>query len=188
MARKKNKKGTKVDYNATKKYLYIGGLILILFFLCSGIYTLYNYETYGKYENSYLITNKEIPMNHILNINSASETLKSLNGDYYIYISYTNSKEVYNLEKNLKKLITSYNLKDKFYYLNVNNIYNDPNFKDEINAYLGYRDAKVSSVPTIVYVNKDNVVRIENIITREDNNMMTLGDFQKLLDINEISK
>lgn len=183
------KKITKKDkYNDTSKYLYIGGLILIGFFLISGIYTLVQYETVYKFENSYLLTTKTIDSDKVLNLNNAKETLSKVDGDYFIYISYSNDSSVYNLEVKLRSLINSYNIGDKFYYLDINSIKNDSDVATKVNAYLGYRDAKVSKVPTIIYVNKDNIIKIENIITREDNNLMTVGDFQKLLDINVFSK
>lgn len=185
MARKTSKKG---NYNDTRKYLYIGGLILIAFFLISGIYTLVNYETNYKFDTSYLVTTKTIKSDKVLNINNAKDTLIKVDGDYFIYVSYSGNSSVYDLEVNLKKVINSYNIGDKLYYLDISSIKNDADVVDKVNAYLGYRDAKVSKVPTIIYVNKNNIVKIENIISREDNNLMTVGDFQKLLDINDFSK
>ena len=64
MARKTSKKD---NYNDTRKYLYIGGLILIAFFLISGIYTLVNYETNYKFDTSYLVTTKTIKSDKVLN-------------------------------------------------------------------------------------------------------------------------
>jgi hypothetical protein len=191
MAGKKNKKSVKKVkkvYEELRDILFKSGLVLIAFFLVVGIYTLVDFERNGKYDNSYLITSKTISRDHIINVNNATDTFKNLNGDYFVYISYTHNTDVYNLEHNLKKIIDEYKLNDKFYYINVNDIKDNVNFKDQINAYLGYRDAKVSKVPTIVYVNSNNDVRIENIITRNDSSMMSAGDFQKLLDINEINK
>ena len=179
----------KIDnYNDMKKYLYVSGLILIAFFLISGIYTLVNYELVYKFDNSYLVTTKTIKSDKVLNINNAKDTLSKVNGDYFIYISYNNDSSVYDLEAKLRNVINNYNISDKFYYLDISSIKNDKDIIDKVNAYLGYRDAKVSKVPTIIYVNKDNIVKIENIIARDDNNLMTVGDFQKLLDINDFSK
>ena len=44
---------------------------------------------------------------------------------------------------------------------------------------------KIKEIPTIIYYNDGKVV---DIITREDDNMMNIGDFQKLLDVNKIEK
>lgn len=199
---KKNAKGKNVKKVVTKKEgksnldfsrevsnpLYISGLLIILLCLISGTYTLYKYENVYKYENSYLVTSKTIKQDRVVSYNNAKEYFSGLTGDYYIYIGYNDNKDVYNLEKKLRTVIKNYNLEDKFYYININNLKNDSNVVEEVNAYLGYRDARVSQVPTIIYVNKNNVVKIENIVARDDNNLMTVGDFQKILDINEISK
>ena len=61
--------------------------------------------------------------------------------------------------------------------------YRDSHCVKLVNEYLGYSDVLVSKVPTILYVNEDNIIRIENIITRDDDELITSGDFQKLLDI-----
>ena len=92
------------------------------------------------------------------------------------------------MEKDLKKLIKEYKLQDKFYYINIDSIKSSDNKVSLINELLGLDDIKVEKVPTIIYVNKDNKVLRNNIITRKDDSLMEVGDFQKLLDINEISK
>ena len=92
------------------------------------------------------------------------------------------------MEKDLKKLIKEYKLQDKFYYINIDSIKSSDNKISLVNELLGLYDIKVEKVPTIIYVNKDNKVLRNNIITRKDDSLMEVGDFQKLLDINEISK
>ena len=92
------------------------------------------------------------------------------------------------MEKDLKKLIKEYKLQDKFYYINIDSIKSGDNKISLVNELLGLDDIKVEKVPTIIYVNKDNKVLRNNIITRKDDSLMEVGDFQKLLDINEISK
>ena len=92
------------------------------------------------------------------------------------------------MEKDLKKLIKEYKLQDKFYYINIDSIKSSDNKISLVNELLGLDDIKVEKVPTIIYVNKDNKVLRNNIITRKDDSLMEVGDFQKLLDINEISK
>lgn len=191
VTKKSNKKVMKSnlkDDMEMNKYLFLIAVFIIAILAVSGVYTIINYETSNKYQTSYLVDTNTIKRDNVVDYNNAATYFGGLTGDYYIYISYTNNKNVYNLEKQLRKVIKNYNLEDKFYYINIDSLKNDSNVTDEVNAYLGYRDAKVSQVPTIVYVNKSNVVRIENIIARDDNSMMSLGDFQKLLDINDVSK
>ena len=83
------------------------------------------------------------------------------------------------MEKDLKKVINKYELNDKFYYLNVSDIKEKKNYIDKINKSLKLEE-EIKQVPTIVYIREGKVV---DIIERSDDNMMNVGDFQKLLDI-----
>ena len=73
---------------------------------------------------------------------------------------------------------------DQFYYLNVTSIKEKENYIEDINKSLAL-DAKIKQVPTIVYIKEGKVV---DIIERNDDNMMNVGDFQKLLDIYYVTK
>ena len=104
--------------------------------------------------------------------------------EYFVYVSYTGSEEIYNMEKDLKKVINKYELNDQFYYLNLTTIKDKENYIDDLNKSLNL-EQKVKQVPTIIYVKEGKVV---DIIDRSDNNMMNVGDFQKLLDIYYVTK
>ena len=138
-------------------------------------------------KKSYLVSEKIVEPRNAIDIRSASKILENINGDYFVYISYTNKNydNVQTLERGLANLIDKYDLKNKFYYVNIDPVMNYDNSIDLINKYMGYTDVLISKVPTIVYVNKDNIVRRENIITRLDDNLITVGDFQSLLDNNQ---
>ena len=138
----------------------------------------------NRISTSYLIKDKVITQ-EIDNIEELPDVFSEAPTSYYIYISYTGSEEIYNLEKELSKLIREYNLNDSFYYLNVNNIKDNENYIDEINKALNLNDLKVKKVPTILYYNDGKVV---DIIGEEGNNIMSVGDFQKLLDVNKVTK
>ena len=56
---------------------------------------------------------------------------------------------------------------------------------DEINKALELDKKQVKQVPTIIYYVDGKVV---DLIVKEDNNIMDIGDFQKLLDRNKIEK
>ena len=83
------------------------------------------------------------------------------------------------MEKELKKVINKYELNDQIYYLNVTEIKEKDDYIDKINKSLNLEE-KVTQVPTIIYIKEGKVV---DIIKRSDDNMMNVGDFQKLLDI-----
>ena len=138
----------------------------------------------NRISTSYLIKNKVITK-EIDNTNELADIFSEAPGTYFIYIGYTGDEKVYNLEKELSKLIKDYNLNDSFYYLNVDNIKDEENYIDNINKSLNLEGKKVKTVPTIIYYNDGKLV---DIINKEDNNMMNVGDFQKLLDANKITK
>ena len=95
------------------------------------------------------------------------------------------NSDVQTLDMGIANLINNYGLKDKFYYINIDSIINKNNKVGIVNNYLGYEDVLITKVPTILYVNSENIIRTENIITRDDDKLITVGDFQKLLDINQ---
>lgn len=178
----------KAVYADIKRTLFATGIILIGFFLIVGLFNYKDYSMGNHLTSSYLVDKKVISKNNVIDIKNAQNFFSRLSGDYFIFITYNYNKDEYKLEKDIKSLIKSYNLKDKFYYINVDSIYNNPDYLNKINTYLNLRDAKITKLPTIIYVNKNNQVLIENIITRSDNNIMNVGDFQRLLDINNYKK
>ena len=141
----------------------------------------------GDYKPSYLVNEEILSKSNILKLENAKNTLSKLDGDYFVYVGYTKmyNNEVQMLDMGIANLIDKYDLKDKFYYLNIDPILNKKNKVDLVNNYLGYHDVLISKVPTILYVNNDNIITVDNIITREDDKLITVGDFQKLLDINQ---
>ena len=146
-----------------------------------------NLKVKTDYKPAYLVQQEIIDESHILTLENAKNRLGSLNGDYFVYVGYTKmyNGEVQVLDMGIANLIDKYGLKDKFYYLNIDSIINKKNLIAIVNSYLNYRDVLVNKVPTIIYVNSENIVRPENIITRDDDKLITVGDFQKLLDINQ---
>ena len=173
-------------YIPTKNYIIaalivVGSILLVLYG-----FSWYNAYIDHLYSKSYLVKNSIISKE----IKSKAEfdnVLKETGNEYFILISYTGSKDTYKLEKSLKKVITDYKLEDSFYYYNVTDLKKDKNYLKEINSSLQEFDVTVKAVPTIIYVS-NNTVSSSGIINRDDDNMMNAGDFQKLLDLNQIEK
>lgn len=138
----------------------------------------------NRISTSYLVKTKVITK-EIDNIDELADVFSEAPASYFIYVSYTGNEKIYSLEKDLSKLIKEYNLNDSFYYLNVNKIKDNENYINEINKALNLEDKVVKIVPTIIYYNDGKVV---DIIYKEGNNMMNVGDFQKLLDANKVTK
>lgn len=162
-------------------------LITVILVIGFGETYINNLKVEPAFKPPYLVQQEILNKSNILTLDNAKEVLGSLDGDYFVYVGYTKmyNGEMRILDMGISGLIEKYDLKDKFYYLNIDSIIRKKNKVALVNSYLGYKDVLISKVPTIVYVNSENIVRRENIITREDDKLITVGDFQKLLDINQ---
>ena len=166
-----------------KNYIIAIGLVVAAVLLTLYGFAWYNVLKEGRVSQSYLVKEKVIS-NEIQSLDEVEAIFAEVPDEYFIYISYTGSEEIYDMEKDLKKLINKYELNDLFYYLNVTSIKDKNNYIEDLNKSLNL-DQKVKQVPTIIYVKEGKVV---DIIERSDDNMMNVGDFQKLLDIYYVTK
>jgi len=163
--------------------------LIIVFLIMGFVDSLINPISIGVNDtSSYIVVSDALERTKNVPLENASKRFKNLSGNYFIYVSYSGSAEINNFERSLAQLIKKYDLKRRFYYVNIDSIKDNDQVIDLVNSYLGFRDVLVTKVPTIIYVNSDNVVRIENIITRDDDNLMDIGDFQQLLDINNFEE
>jgi hypothetical protein len=164
---------------------YIIAFVLIIGVIAASWYAFAWYKTIqeNKLSKSYLVSKKVIT-NEIESLDKISDILSEAPSQYYLYISYTGTKEIYSLEKGVAKVIKEYNLKDSFYYLNISDIKDDKNYIQKINKALGLEENTITSIPNIVYYEDGQLVDIIN----KSSNMMTVGDFQKTLDIHKIEK
>ncbi len=171
-------------YIPLKNYVIAG--LVIVFIIAITCYSFAWYKVFkeNKVSTSYLVQEK-IVTNEIKNLEEISDIFSEVPESYFVYISYTGSEEVYNMEKDLKNIIKEYNLTDSIYYLNVTNIKENENYIEEINKAFNLEEKKVTQVPTIIYYNNGKVV---DIVKRNDDNIMNVGDFQKLLDVNNVAK
>lgn len=171
-------------YIPIKNYVLAGIVVVAIILLTWYGFSWYNVIQENKISKSYLVKEKVVS-NEIKSLEEVNDVFSEAPSSYYVYISYTGSEEIYNMEKDLEKLISEYKLNDYFYYLNVTSIKDEENYIDKINEALSLDDKKVKNVPTIIYYKEGEAT---DIITREDNNIMNVGDFQKMLDINNIEK
>lgn len=180
MAKKKN------NYIPSKNYLIALFISFFAIFLTYYIFSWYNVYQDKKYEESYLISTNTISL-EVNDIKEIENTFTEAPSEYFVYIGYRNDEEVYKLEKNLKKVIDKYNLNDSFYYIDVTDLKEDETYLEKLNDALKLEENKIEKVPTIIYF-KDGKVSKDAIITREDDNIMNVGDFEKLLEIYELKK
>lgn len=99
----------------------------------------------------------------------------------FIYITYTGNEQVYKLEKDLKKIISNYDLTDEFIYIDVTEEIENNDFIKNINE--KYSTNLINKIPVIMYF-KDGVL---TDVINSDDNLFTKADFQKLLDNYEIA-
>lgn len=99
----------------------------------------------------------------------------------FIYITYTGNEQVYKLEKDLKKIISNYDLTDEFIYIDVTEEMENNDFIKNINE--KYSTNLINKIPVIMYF-KDGVL---TDVINSDDNLFTKADFQKLLDNYEIA-
>jgi hypothetical protein len=168
----------------TKNYIITAIIIIGAILL-----TLYGFKWYrvikeNKVSTSYLIKEKVISK-EIQELDELDSIFSEVPKSYFVYVSYTGNEEIYNMEKDLEKIIKDYDLGDKFYFLNVTSIKDDKNLVDQLNTKLKLEAKKIISIPTIIYYVEGEPAYI---ITKEGNAIMQAGDFQKLLDINNITK
>jgi hypothetical protein len=171
-------------YIPIKNYVLAAVIVVVMILLTIYGFAWYRVLKENKVSTSYLVKEKIIS-NEIKGLDEVNDVFSEAPAKYYLYISYTGSEEIYNMEKDLKKVINSYGLNDLFYFLNVTEIKNEKDYIDSINETLSLKDQKIKQIPTIIYFNDGEVV---DIVERYDNNIMNVGDFEKLLEINKVTK
>ena len=93
-----------------------------------------------------------------INYEETDSVLLDTTADYFIYISYASDKKTYNLEKEIKKVISKYEIQDNFYYLNVTDEMEKANFIDKLNAKLNANIGSTNSLPVVLYY-QDNELK-----------------------------
>lgn len=147
-------------------------VVLGIIFLGFYAYRWHQVKTDEKYLQSYLISSNTInlEMNSINNINSV---LSETPNNYFIYISYTGNKDIYNFEKKLKPLIDDYSIQNSFYYLNITDIKDkNKNYKNDIAKELKIDNKNLNSIPVILYFKDEEL---------QNDGITSIKDFEKLL-------
>ncbi|MBQ7030789.1 MAG: hypothetical protein IJN13_00260 [Bacilli bacterium] len=168
-------------YISPKNYIYaflilVGGIVLTLY-----IFEWYQVKQEEKLMTSYLISSNTIESN-ITDIESLEQITQEAPSSYFIYIGYTGDEDVYNLEKELKRVIDKYKLNDEFYYLDITDLKNkNQDYLKEINSKL---DVNLENIPAIIYVNEGKILD-SNVLDGVNDTKLKVSDFEQLLDIYE---
>ena len=162
--------------NHKQNLIYLG-IILLIIFLILYFFKWHQVNEKSKYINSYLVSSKTISQ-EMTDISEIDNVLLETPDYYFIYISYTEDKKVYNNEKKLKPLIDEYDLQDKFYFINVTDIKkSNSNYLKDIANVLNISENKIPKVPIILYF-KDNTLVGDGVYNSKE--------FKKLLEENDI--
>lgn len=169
----------KIKYKNQSLKKYFVGLFIILAIIFLALYFRKwdDVREQEKYLQSYLVSTDTISL-EMNNIDEIQAVLSETPNYYFVYISYTNDKDVYNLEKKLKPLIDEYYLDNSFYFLNVTDIKeNNTNYKKEIAESLEIKENVIDDIPVILYF-QDGELASEGI--------HTALEFEKLLEDKDI--
>lgn len=170
------------SYVSPKNYVYaflilVGGIVLSLY-----IFEWYQVKQEEKLMRSYLISSKTIESN-IKDLDSLNQIRQEAPSSYFIYLGYTGDEDVYNLEKNLKRVIDKYKLNDIFYYVDLTDLKNNnENYLEEIENNL--KIDELNNIPALIYVNEGNILN-SNVLDGLNNNMLKVEELEKLLDVYE---
>ena len=169
-------------YIPIKNYFIAAFTILVIVGLSIYAYRWYKISELEQTRECYLIKTNTISM-EITDVNNMQTILMDAPSDYFIYISYTRSTDVLNLEKDLKKVIDKYGINNDVYYINTSKKNSKNKYLDIINDKFGI---SITSTPAIIYV-KDGQVTEENIIQSKDG-IIKASSFEKLLKNNDVEK
>ena len=143
MASAKNKNKSLSMKNYLVACLLILGIVLVVLYF----YKWHQVKEEEKYLNSYLVNTGTVNL-EMSDIKEINTVLSETPSYYFVYISYTKEEDVYNLEKELKPLITEYDLQNNFYYINVTDIKEkNENFKEDIAKELKIDSKEIKKVP-----------------------------------------
>ena len=113
-----------------------------------------------------------------LQYNELENSLVETPNSYFIYISYTNDKMAYKLEKKVKRIIVDNDLQSKIYYLNVTNEKGNEDFINNLNTLLNLTDKKLTNIPAIIYFNSGKVI---DVINSKEHKVFDIKELNELI-------
>lgn len=153
--------------NYVKLALVIFATVIIVIAACN----LYRNNEMNKANTGYI--SKYV---RSLNASELDSAVKELGIDSFIYISYVGDKEIYNFEKDLRKVLKKYNLEDNFIYVDYSDNITGSDLKEKLEL------TKNIKLPAILYY-KDNLP-VDYIDSSEG--LINSGNFEKMLNSYEI--
>ncbi len=185
VVKKKNSNNLKKENEmviSPKNYFYAVVIFIGVIAVALYLFAWYQVKKEERLMNSYLVSSNTI-MSSVNDLTSLTQVMQEAPTSYFIYVSYCNDEDVYNLEKDLKKTIDKYKLNDIFYYVDITDLKNnDKDYLNKIKETLNIEELK--SVPAVIYVDNGQI-KNENILDGVKNSKFKVADLQNLLDIYE---
>lgn len=154
-----------------KNYIYLLIMIIVVVALTFLIFNINkNYQT-EKLETSYLANYLTVVKTEEL-----SNILSEPSSELFLFVTKTNDENVFNLEKDLKKIIKKHDLRDNFILLD----YTDESNVEELNKIL---KSDIETLPAIIYIKNGEFIK--SIDSKES--LLKSSDFEKMLDEYEVN-
>ena len=154
-----------------KNYLYLLIMLLMVVVVTFSIVKISKYYDEKKLEKSYFEGYiSQVSLDDMKNI------LTEASSEMFIIVTEVNNEDIYNVEKEIKKVIKSRDIRDNMMFIDYTENKNNIN---ELNTVLG---SNIKTIPAIVYY-KNGI-----IVTSIDstNGLINAGEFEKLLDSYEV--
>lgn len=160
-----------------KNYIILIGLIVLVICACFATYNLYNIYEDNKISESPL-GNKQLLYEELKN------ATKDMEADTFLVISYTQNREVYNNEKNIKKLLTKRNLIDNVLYLDITEYKDNLELPKEMNSILKLSgNLEIKKFPALVYYVNGSPVYVKDSV----DHLLNSGDFEQAIEMYELA-
>ena len=181
MAKTKNKKQeekTIKNERIRKIVNYVLLMVAIILVCLLGLKVTRNIQN-SKYQKSVL--DKVVGT---ISLDDLGDATKELTSDDFILISYTGSKEVRQLEKDIKKVILDNDLQSNFFYLNITDFMLEDDYIKALNDEFKLKGKnEIKNVPAILYFKDGDFVKT---LTSTQDRMLSIDDLAELLDSYEI--
>ena len=160
-----------------RNYIKLGLILVFTIVLAIIIKNLYTSYDNNKANRSYI--SKYVSS---INCKDLSNAMLELSGKNYLYLSYTGNKNIFELEKRIRKVLRQNDLEDNFIYVDCTNDVNEDNHVSNLKDLLIVGKKEIT-LPAIIYFN--DLKPIDYIDSQ--NGLIDSADFVQLLDQYEVS-
>lgn len=160
-----------------KNYFIIFGVVVLIFCACLAATNIYRVIQDNRTHKSPLAI-------HQVLYEDLKNTTIEMNNDAFLVISYTGDDEVYNNEKEIKKMLNKQNMLDDVTYLDVTKDHLNADFITDLNEVLNLsNNLKIKTFPAVIYYRNG----VATYMVDSSNHMMNVSDFEKIIDMYELA-